>query len=436
VKETGVSGTTYKITRGDKLTYKVASSIRSEVGLYKTEDDYGDSYYYRGDVSNNNVMFGGYYWKIIRTNGDNSIRLIYNGKTIDASGVSASINNERYTYSVAYPDNNSLVGARSVDPTYVGYMYGKNFTRQTSAQFSYSQSVASLNKFYFADGFEFDEVNEEFKLKSVKLEPIAKTFNEMDSVDELTGKKLYELYPYTCRLTSFDAPCEVIIQMNGLKDSSHAYIQFISYSSTNKEGTRTNEYSSNVKTVIEEWYEINFINKYNENNVLLTNYIVDNTFCNDRSTDSSGYLLNATTSYGARTRLGDLNTDANVNATLKCGSDIRDRFSQTAVSGNEKLIYPIALINADELIFAGGKYRIKNTDFFLNNGRSFWTLTPWYYSNSLGWSTVIVVRQNGDLYAEIVKNKSDIRPVINIRADVLIESGDGTTENPFTLKLA
>jgi len=169
---------------------------------------------------------------------------------------------------------------------------------------------------------------------------------------------------------------------------------------------------------------------------LLTNYIVDNTFCNDRSTDSSGYLLNATTSYGARTRLGDLNTDANVNATLKCGSDIRDRFSQTAVSGNEKLIYPIALINADELIFAGGKYRIKNTDFFLNNGRSFWTLTPWYYSNSLGWSTVIVVRQNGDLYAEIVKNKSDIRPVINIRADVLIESGDGTTENPFTLKLA
>ena len=80
------------ITMADVINPVVTSIIRSENGLYKDVDDYGYTYYYRGDVQNNNVYFGGYYFKIIRTNGDGSIRLIYAGETKDAKGYNASIN--------------------------------------------------------------------------------------------------------------------------------------------------------------------------------------------------------------------------------------------------------------------------------------------------------------------------------------------------------
>ena len=76
---------------GRSKTYQIANVIGSEVGLYQTTDDIGDSFFYRGDVQNNNVKFGGFYWKIIRINGDGSIRLIYNGNHANSTGNDTSI---------------------------------------------------------------------------------------------------------------------------------------------------------------------------------------------------------------------------------------------------------------------------------------------------------------------------------------------------------
>ncbi len=64
----------------------------SDKGMYAAEDDYTattgmKSYYYRGAVDNNWVKFGkdstgkDIYWRIIRINGDGSIRMIYSGTT-------------------------------------------------------------------------------------------------------------------------------------------------------------------------------------------------------------------------------------------------------------------------------------------------------------------------------------------------------------------
>ena len=50
-------------------------------GVYALNDNYGTSYYFRGAVNNNWVYFAGFYWRIIRINGDESIRLIYSGTT-------------------------------------------------------------------------------------------------------------------------------------------------------------------------------------------------------------------------------------------------------------------------------------------------------------------------------------------------------------------
>jgi hypothetical protein len=48
----------------------------TDEGLIKTTDDDGEAYYFRGNVNNNYVDFGGFTWRILRINGDNTVRLI------------------------------------------------------------------------------------------------------------------------------------------------------------------------------------------------------------------------------------------------------------------------------------------------------------------------------------------------------------------------
>lgn len=48
-------------------------------GLLQAQDDLGVAYYFRGAVTNNNVSFGGYNWKIVKINGDGSVKLVLDG---------------------------------------------------------------------------------------------------------------------------------------------------------------------------------------------------------------------------------------------------------------------------------------------------------------------------------------------------------------------
>ena len=87
------------------------------VGVFKTQDDIGDSYYFRGDVTNNYVYFAGFYWRIVRINGDGTIRMIYAGTSAHSNGYDDSSANdtsiEENTFNSSFNDN-----------AYVGYMYG------------------------------------------------------------------------------------------------------------------------------------------------------------------------------------------------------------------------------------------------------------------------------------------------------------------------
>ena len=98
-------------------------SDKSDKGLYQMSDVDGTSYYYRGSVSNNYVYFAGYYWRIIRINGDGSVRLLYAGETADATG--NNLNMKLTDSSLGYT-NQSTIAFNTVrsDPAYVGYMYG------------------------------------------------------------------------------------------------------------------------------------------------------------------------------------------------------------------------------------------------------------------------------------------------------------------------
>ena len=100
-----------------KGTPDFSQTATTDEGMYAAEDDYGTSYYYRGAVQDNWVQFGtdssgqALYWRIIRINGDATIRLIYNGISTAQTGDSTMISTEE-VFNSGWNDN-----------MYVGYMY-------------------------------------------------------------------------------------------------------------------------------------------------------------------------------------------------------------------------------------------------------------------------------------------------------------------------
>lgn len=65
-------------------------------GLIKTVDDYGIAYYFRGNVQNNNVSINNLNFKIVRINGDGSVRLALANDTGELKKYVDS--NEKYSY--------------------------------------------------------------------------------------------------------------------------------------------------------------------------------------------------------------------------------------------------------------------------------------------------------------------------------------------------
>ena len=84
-----------------------------EKGIYETTDEDGITYYYRGSVENNYFYFANLWWRVVRINGDGTIRLIYDGTTAHVNGESSADRQyETSQFNQKYDDN-----------MYVGYMY-------------------------------------------------------------------------------------------------------------------------------------------------------------------------------------------------------------------------------------------------------------------------------------------------------------------------
>ena len=137
------------------------------------EDEDGVSYYFRGNINNNNVQFGEYtndyyvyydgsgryfqtlesceaytesisygtctqvklastgdkmYWKIVRVNGDGSLRLIYNGTSTET--IAPTRNNIAGTYAVGVSPY--ILSSQNDDPKYLGYTYDRD-TNETDS---------------------------------------------------------------------------------------------------------------------------------------------------------------------------------------------------------------------------------------------------------------------------------------------------------------
>ena len=124
-------------------------------GIYETKDNDGITYYYRGAVENNYVQFAGYYWRIIRINGDGSIRIIYDGTSAHANGESST---DRQIGVGVY--NN--IAASSY---YVGYTYEENLQRPSSQ----NGGVASAVKDVLDEWYQNNIINKNLDSKVVSV---------------------------------------------------------------------------------------------------------------------------------------------------------------------------------------------------------------------------------------------------------------------------
>ena len=127
---TNLSSVYYVVSAtSSSYTYKEITSNKNttEALLASTEDDYGTSYYFRGAVKNNYVQFANKCWRIVRINGDGSVKLVlHNDNTSNASSPCASSNNSTTAAFARYSGSSytSVFNSNYNDNAYIGFMYG------------------------------------------------------------------------------------------------------------------------------------------------------------------------------------------------------------------------------------------------------------------------------------------------------------------------
>ena len=371
---------------------KIAPNDTETDGLYMAEDDEGESYYYRGAVKNNYVSFAGNIWRIIRRNGDGSIRMIYSGKSTSDTGNSVTIGNSQFN-------------SKYWDSTYVGYKYNEKFSlHENNGTTGYSW-FTNTQKNNYGTGYTFDESTKKFTLTGT-----IKQLTWKDNHDEIVSGKLY-----SCLNTG----CNVVYKVTAYQSDTRMTVQPISYSSDTYADAVTNSTNSAMKNTLDTWYKNNLTN--------YATYLADETFCNDRKINwGTGYSLSATTTYGAYGRLAEKRTPS-----LKCAQD-NDKFKVSNASA--KLDYPISLITADEVAMVGGVYDTANSNYYLYNGQYFWTLSPSSFDSNYSFARIWRVLPSGVLNPWYdVTGSYGTRPVINLRSDVQITKGDGTALNPYVV---
>lgn len=377
--------------------------------LCSAKDAYGTSYYYRGNVTNNYVKFADKYWRIVRINGDGSVRIVYDGTSAHANGESS---NDRQIGSSSFNSGYN-------DNAYIGYMYGnKNeFLDGTGTSLSIELSF-NINYhdvlFYVSNEYTYDAEKKLFVLKN----PIEVEFNSLKNYigyyityyGDYTSDYLLKIYNYD----SSSSPYESV------------YGSYVGYITRNKEEAQTNTNDSTVKKYLDNWYKSNILNTSNEQ------YLADNIFCNNRSISSNGLDGYSNKGYGIEKTLYNWYNDPwydDLKMNLIC-SQQNDAFTVKDTSlGNGALTYSIGLLTEDEIVLAGGG-NDSNSGYYLYSGQWWWSLSPYSFDGTF--AVVRIVRSDIINFSGNVNEEYGVRPVLNLKANVLAY-GTGTAKDPYRL---
>ena len=191
---------------------------------------------------------------------------------------------------------------------------------------------------------------------------------------------------------------------------------------------RLNTTDSTIKGIIDSWY--------NNNLSSYTKYIsTEAVYCNDRElTPGAKYYKTHPFNYATIERL-----NTNKTPTYDC-TNIKDAFSGS--NSEAKLTYPIGLMTADEIAYAGG---VKGTNapawYYLNSAGGSITGSTWWWSLSpSGWNSrysnvwCVFGSDNPSFLSDSNVNDSyGARPAISIKSCALWSSGNGSSSSPYEI---
>ena len=104
---------------------------------------------------------------------------------------------------------------------------------------------------------------------------------------------------------------------------------------------------------------------------------------------------------------------------------------------SNELKYPVALLTADEAALAGSGSGSSSTAYsgesYLRSGSTIWLLSPSYRSSS-GPVDALSLHEDGYLRDAFVSYSYGVRPVVSLKPGTQIESGAGTSTNPWIIK--
>ncbi len=178
------------------IDFSASAGSTNGEGIYRllgTENDNYPVYYYRGDIDNNNVIFGGYCWQMVRTTDTGGVKMIYNGiPDISGSG-----------------DN-------------ITYNCGPTRDIQNTTMISFS--LKNTTGYYYADDYEIVSVtgnNVTYRLKQ-GTNPITQEAIGNATVAAQKIPTIAANYPYTCRKTTSDATCNTLYKVVSYDSETNA----------------------------------------------------------------------------------------------------------------------------------------------------------------------------------------------------------------------
>lgn len=407
----GYQGTLYyNIKSSADITTTINFSQTSETsntnGIYMTKNtDSGiPVYYYRGIVDNH-IIFANFCWRIIRTTETGGIKLIYDGVPNDGQ-----CNNKGEDTTIGI----SSFNIEHNSPAYSGYMYGIKYVYS-------NKNMSSLSgKIIFGNDVIYNTTTNKYTLKETYSFDIPSNWSKEYST--ITSK-----YHYTC-FTSNNT-CE---KVNYIYFTNNSSIYYFELSNGKKQldilkemlNNSTNENDSVIKTIIDTWFQNNMINYMSQ--------LEDTIFCNDRTYDvrKSGWNkdysnINNYLYFNSYRRLWE-----DRQPTLICTSD-NDKFTVEINNGNGLLTYPVGLITADEVAYAGGVCGFPNSSFYLYTGINTWTMSPssFYSTYAVG----LHIGFTGGLFNANINDSYWIRPSVSIKPGIIVTGGLGTVESPYVI---
>ena len=192
-----------------------------------------------------------------------------------------------------------------------------------------------------------------------------------------------------------------------------------SYNASYNNKSYANYKTSDIRTTVENWYSDNIWK--NGQNTKVTNLIADTPYCNDMSERVDGSIIR----FGAYDRLNRSGTNA-YNPQYKCPSST---YAYTVAKGD--LTYPIALLTADEVAYAGGVYDVYNKSYYLYTGQGYWTMSPPSFTGTHAY--VFYVGYSGDLDDHGVNYNIAAVPAVSLKPEAAVKRGTGAYNDPYVI---